>query len=610
MRTYFGILAALILIYTGLAQAVTIAGSTSSPQAETNGVISEVIVYRGQALVIRTIEMDLPEGSSEIIIRKLPEKLITESISAQAPEGITISSVRYREKKTGEDTRQEVKDLEAKIEQGRKDQYQTQRDLEIEALMFSKYNRYWDLPQTIGQGDQNRPALQPQDLERLAGYLEKQSMEWHQKHVKDEFKQQDIEKELGKLDKKLNELRAQVSGFERQAVISVTQGRKGKAVIKLSYIVEGANWLPQYNLRAQQGKGTVSVEYNALVFQTSGEDWNDVTVKLSTAVPAMIAAPPTVEPMKVKLGTTAPTVLSGERSKTDRLGEPLQKDEFRDLSQQVQAYQNRRQEAAVKGKLGEMALNDAAISNQMLELRADKEEAKAIQVQTKRISRVEGISVTYDIPGRLWVPSKTEQQLVNIASFESKADFVLVSAPILTDYVYVEGEIANDTDTILLAGPASMYRDVEFAGKGQVDLVTKGEKFTAGFGVDSQIRISREFKDKKVESMFGNRVDKFEYRIAIENYKNTPVKLRLLERIPYTDDAALDIKDFETNTPLSKNQDYTRTLKDKGILRWDLELAPNTVLDKARIITYSYTMKYDKVMQIQPAGRAVMQRME
>jgi hypothetical protein len=553
--------------------------------------------------------MDLPEGSSEIIVRKLPERLITESISAQAPEGITISSVRYREKKTGEDTRQEVKDLEAKIEQGRKDQQQTQRDMEIEELMFSKYNRYWDLPLMTAQGDGNRPALQPQDLERVAGYLEKQSMEWHQKRVKDEFKQQEIEKELGKLDKKLNEMRAQVSGFERQAVISVMQSRKGKTAIKLSYIVEGANWLPQYNLRANPSKATASVEYNALVFQTSGEDWNDVTVKLSTAVPAMIATPPAVDPMKVKLGTGIPPA-SYDKSKADRLAAPMEKDEFRDLSQQVQAYQNRRQEAAARGKMGEMALNEAAVSNQMLELRADKEEAKAIQVQTKRISRIEGISVTYDIPGRLWVPSKTEQQLVNIASFESKADFVLVSAPILTDYVYVEGEIANDTDTILLAGPASMYRDVEFAGKGQVDLVTKGEKFTAGFGVDSQIRISREFKDKKVETMFGNRVDRFEYRIAIENYKNTPVKIRLLERIPYTEDAALEIKDFETNTPLSKNQDYIRTLKDKGILRWDLELAPNTVSDKARIITYSYTMKYDKGLQIQPARPGVMQRAE
>jgi len=593
MRMYISVAAALILLCAGSARA----GNT----VETNGVPSDVIIYRGQALIIRTIELDLPEGGSEIIVSRLPDKLIADSLNAQAPDGATISSVRYREKKAGEDARQEVKDLEQRIEQGKNDQYQTKRDLEIAGWMFEKFSRYWDLPQTIGQADQNRPTLQPEGLEKLAGYLEKTSMEWHQNRVKNEFKLQYIDKELGKLEKKLQELRAQISNIEKQAVISVTQSRKGKIVIKLSYVVEGANWLPQYNLRAQPAKGTVSIEYNALVFQTSGEDWNDVAVKLSTALPAMVASSPAVEPMRVKLGNLPPAapVESKSRALAPAM-EAADKLEFSDLSQQVQTYEAKRREAAVKGKMGEMELNKAAVSNQMLELQADREAAQVIKTQTRKIARVEGVSVTYDIPGRLWVPTKTEQQLVNIASFESKADFVHVGTPILTDYVYVEGNITNGSDTILLAGPASMYRDGEFAGKGQVELVTKGEKFTAGFGVDSQIRISREIKDKKVDTMFGNRVDKLEYRIAIENYKATPVKLRLLERIPYTEDTGLEIRDFETNTALSTDQDYVRTLKDKGLLRWDMDLAPNTVADKARVITYSYTMKYDKGMQIQP----------
>ena len=597
MSTLRGLTAVLALLYTSIAWA----GNT----VETNGVLSDIIVYRGQATVIRTLDVELPDGSSEIIVGKLPDKLITDTLSAQAPEGVTISSVRYREKKAGEDTRQEVKDLEAKIELVQKDQYQTKRDLEIDEWMFIKFSRYWELPQSIGTSDQNRPILQPEGLEKLAGYLEKRSMEWHQNRVKNEFKQQDIEKAIGKLDKKLQELKGQVNSSEKQAVISATRSRKGRVKIKLSYIVEGANWFPQYNLRAQPAKGVTSSEYNALVFQASGEDWNDVAVKLSTALPAMVAASPAVEPMKVKLGNPAPIVSSGESKREAGYGlvaPAKDKEPFRDLSQQVQTYEGQRREAATKGKMGEMALNQAASSNQLLELRADREAVQVIKTQTRKIARVEGVSVTYDIPGRLWVPSKTEQQLVNIASFESKADFITVSTPILTDYAYVEGNISNDSNAILLAGPANMYRDGEFAGKGQIDLVTKGEKFTAGFGVDSQIRISREIKDKKVDTMFGNRVDKFEYRLAIENYKGAAVKLRLLERIPYTEDAGLEIKDFETNTPISTDQDYVRTLKDKGILRWDLELAPNTVSDKARIITYSYTMKYDKGLQIQPVS--------
>ena len=598
MKTFIYYLTVTILLSSGYAYAANI--------VEVRGEVSNVIVYRGQALVTRTIKADMPAGSSEIIVTDMPDRLVTDSLSAGGPDGVSIASVRYREKKTTEDTREEVKELESKIEQVKKDQFLTERNLNIANWFFKRFSDRWDLFAAVGQDDPNRAPIQPQAIESLADYLETKAAKYHENVVAGESRKQDLEKELKDLERELNKLRSQVSSFEREAVISLTQNKKGSTILKLSYLVDGAHWLAQYNLRAQPAGGLVTIEYNALIFQTSGEDWNDVTVQLSTAQPAMIATPPGVEPMEVKLGKPVSLLSRARRLIEDKKEESRdayykpEEQEYRDLSQQMEYNIAMRHQAGVKGKAGEEMLNKAAVAQQVMELQADLDEVQVIKAQTRRIARVEGVSVTYDIPGRLFVPSKTAQQLVKITSFDCKADFYAVGSPILTDYVYLQGDISNNSDTILLAGPASMYRDGEFAGKGNIDLVTMGEKFTAGFGVDSQIRISREFKDKKVDTLFGNRIDTFNYRIAIENYKNTNVKLQLLERIPYTKDEDLQIQAFETNTPLSKDPDYVRILKDKGILRWDLQLAPNMVADKARVITYSYTMKYDKEMQIQP----------
>ncbi len=595
MKTYIYCFIALILLGSGYASAANI--------VETRGEASDVIIYRGQALVTRTIEVDLPAGSSEIVVTNMPDRLITDSLSATGPDGVSIASVRYREKRITEDTREEVKELEENIEQVKKNQFQTKRDMDIANWMYSRFSDRWDLFENVGQADPNRAPIQPKAIETLADYLETKAVKYHENVVACESRQQDLNKEMDNLVRELNKLRSQVSTFEREAVINLTQNKKGRSVLKLSYLVDGAQWLAQYNLRARPADGLVTVEYNALIFQTSGEDWNDVTVQLSTAQPAMIATPPGVEPMEVKLGQPIPSSSRAGRWEVDKEDSGLTYGsgyEYRDLSQQMASNVAMRHEAGVKGKAGEEMLNRAAVAQQVMELQADLDEVQVIKAQTRRIARVEGVSVTYDIPGRLSVPSKTAQQLVKITFFDCKTDFYAVGSPILTDYVYLQGDISNNSNTILLAGPASMYRDGEFAGRGNIDLVTMGEKFTAGFGVDSQIRISREFKDKKVNTLFGNRIDTFEYRIAIENYKNTNVKLQLLERIPYTKDNELQIQAFETNTPLSNDPDYVRTLKDKGLLRWDLQLAPNTVTDKARVITYSYTMKYDKELQIQP----------
>jgi uncharacterized protein (TIGR02231 family) len=266
--------------------------------------------------------------------------------------------------------------------------------------------------------------------------------------------------------------------------------------------------------------------------------------------------------------------------------------------------QSQRREMATKGKAAQSQLNVAAMSNQMMELRADKDALQVIQSQAKKLARTEGIGVSYSLPGRLTMPTRIEQQLVGIAAFEGKSDFVMVGAPLLTDYVYLQADVTNDSAVVMLAGPASMYRDGEFVGRGEMDLVTMGEKFTVGLGVDSQIRIAREFKDKKIDTLWGRRrTEKYDYRIAISNYKDRKVKLQLLERIPYSEDENLEIKDFETKPLLSTDADYLRTDRNKGILRWDLELPPNTSEERATVVIYSYTMRCNSDMQIQPVGR-------
>ena len=144
-----------------------------------------------------------------------------------------------------------------------------------------------------------------------------------------------------------------------------------------------------------------------------------------------------------------------------------------------------------------------------------------------------------------------------------------------------------------------MFRNGEFVGKSQLPQVTIGEKFTAGFGIDSQVQVARELEDKKTRIQGGNRIDTYYYRIALSNYKNTPVELQLLDRLPYTDNTSITIELEKTEPQLSKDSEYQRTNRKKGILRWDLKLAPNTIDSKTTVVKYNFTMEYDRNMQIQ-----------
>lgn len=56
--------------------------------------------------------------------------------------------------------------------------------------------------------------------------------------------------------------------------------------------VSGASWHPSYDLRASMDPASIQLTYHGMVKQSTGEDWIDARVRLSTALPASAGTPP------------------------------------------------------------------------------------------------------------------------------------------------------------------------------------------------------------------------------------------------------------------------------------------------------------------------------
>ena len=578
-----------------------------------NGIITDVIVYHGQALVTRTIELDKTTGDIELLVENLPEKILPESLYAQSENGIQVLSVRYRVKEIEKDTRAEVQELDRQYEEFEKQLHRAKRDREQCGAQNKRFSKMWELSLQGADVSLDRAAFSSESMKDFTTYLEEKNQGFHDRAVELELQIKDIDKQLAELTKKKEELARQHKSVNREALVylhvpAVTESN----TVQLSYLVNGANWSPQYNLKAEPDNKRVRTEYNAVVHQASGEDWTNASLALSTAVPALVASPPELDPMKISL-ISAKTKYRGRMVESDEIqlsvtqqegmpGMPQRLAESWSYGDQTEHFgklvQSRRSNIS-KGIKAQQKLNTIAISNQMIEFEADKRMVKRLQEKAVAIRRTEGVSVMYALGGKLTLPSKSDQQLVTIASLDAPAEFVFVAAPLLTDYVYLQAEITNDSNTILLPGLANMFRNDQFVGKADMKLATIGQTFTIGFGVDSQIQVTREFKDKKTDSFLGNRIDENYYRLAIDNYYDKPIALRLIERLPWTENEELAIELTSNSHPLSSDAEYLRTEKDKGILRWDLNLKPKSTGKDATIVNYAFTLKYDNDMAIQ-----------
>lgn len=575
----------------------------AEPQAD-GGVITGVIVYHGQALVTRTIQLNQAGGDVELLVENLPERILPESLYALSNDGVQVLSVRYREKTITEDTRKEVKELQEQIYGTDRQIRDTVRGIDNAKDRIDRYRDQWKFVSDTSKTEMDQGVLNAKTIIELNEFMAEKNREIHEELVTLENQQLDLEKQKAQLVEKLEKLKNARQNTIRQALVYLHVPAPSTAnALQLSYLVSQADWSPQYNLKAAPQDNRVRIEYNAVVHQSSGEDWTNAELALSTAVPALVASPARLEPMQIDLiplqaKYAARAAVQSQAAEQAQMPQQESFYAYTDQSQRFDELVQSRRSNISKGIKAQRELNTIAISNQMIEFEADKRMVQQLQQQAVAIRRTEGVSVMYRLPGKLTLPSKSDQQLVTIASLKTPAEFVFMASPLLTDYVYLQAEITNNSDTILLPGPADMFRSDRFVGKGEMKLVTIGQTFTTGFGVDSQIQVTREFKDKKIETLWGNRMDQQFYRLAIENYYDKPVALRLMDRLPWSESPMVSIELTSNSHPLSTDAEYLRTEREKGILRWDLELKPNTFGEKATIINYAFTLKYDNDMTI------------
>ena len=81
--------------------------------------------------------------------------------------------------------------------------------------------------------------------------------------------------------------RRDIGGFSDQKieVLIIVDGAAGNGTLAVEYGVPGAFWKPAYDLAFDPDGATVALKASGLVTQATGEDWTNVKLALSTAIP-------------------------------------------------------------------------------------------------------------------------------------------------------------------------------------------------------------------------------------------------------------------------------------------------------------------------------------
>lgn len=587
---------AVVLLGVALSAPAPIAGAEAKALSA-QGTVEAVTVYRGQALVRRVVEVDAPVGAVDLVVTELPAQIVPGSLYADGDDGVRIRAVRFRTRAVREEPRAEVRRLDAQIEQLN----ETLRENHVLQTVEAKKEAYLGSIEKFSSGkvkdEMTKGTLKVEAITSLTEFLFAQRSGIAKKTLALKEAQRALHQKLSLLQRRRGELTRGSSRTAREAVVFLDKLRAGKTAIRLSYLVRGASWSPAYNLRSAGRNRQVSLEYNALVQQMSGEDWKGVKLTLSTASPTMVAESPILAPLWIAL-TPRPApkkkdagwVYRGQRTAGANLKKALAQ---RDPRQKRSGFE---QDWDVNVWANRLQITDLTARRDLLLAGRDLAMSD------------ESISVNYALDGRISIPSRSDQQMIQIAALKLQGSFYYQAVPLLTSYVYQQADIVNTSDVALLSGPVNSYLDGQFMGSGRIPMVAKGQRFTAGFGVDSQLRATRELADKTERIQGGNRELTFRYRLLIDNYKDKPVTVRLLDRLPDPRGADIRITLGKLKDPLSDDKLYLRTIRKMGILRWKVEVPAKVSGASARAVVYEFTMEFDRKMHIGELSAAEVER--
>ncbi|QDU90955.1 hypothetical protein Pla175_43690 [Pirellulimonas nuda] len=309
----------------------------------TDGDVTEVTVYQGQALVTRSVTLPGDQtGLQEVVVTNLPALILPESLYAEPGEGLEIRSVRYRTRPVEQDVRAEVRELDEQLQELRDELSAVEREQKLLADRTKYLNSLEGFTAGTAKNELEHGVLNAETLTSLTELIFSRREQVAAEELELAKSQRGLNEEINLATRKRQNITSGSATTVREAVVFVDAQEAG-ASLRLRYLVAGAGWSPSYNLRAGADRKQVTVEYNAQVQQMSGEDWTDVAMTLSTATPSLVAEPPKLDPLAIRLGDSpasgGPKVAVGA-------------EEYSRLKRQLDASRDRLSD--VRNRLGEL----------------------------------------------------------------------------------------------------------------------------------------------------------------------------------------------------------------------------------------------------------------
>jgi uncharacterized protein (TIGR02231 family) len=500
--------------------------------AELDAPIKDVTVYSDRALITRRGTLQLEAGEHELHINNLPQ-FLRDSLRAagQGPEGTRILNVDITTAFYSRPPEEELLNLQNALEQLQQQQQllHTRQDALNDRRQWLRAlgEQSHDFAKGLAQGH-----MKPDDCASFFSFMANQALQDAEAAQQLENEMKRVQQDIDTRQRELWQKQGDHSPDRLAAVVSIELVQAGEFELELSYLITGASWYPQYDVRVQmhedQNAGEVELTYIGMVQQTTGERWENVSLALSTARPSLAAVLPELDPWYLNVYTPPPMAARFAGAPMASLGG--------EAPRYMLTTQSKKSSDAE-------SFEDAALS---MPVTAPASIAPATVEHT-------GTSVVFRVGRSVDIPSDNTPHKTTIARENLPCTFDYVSAPSLEEYAHLRATITNTSAHILLKGSASIFLSGEYVGTTQIKQTASTEEFKVFLGIEDSIKIKRELIERSVDkgNILQNDIRRitYAYRITVHNYAPVSKKIVVRDHLPVAQHERIKIKNQTIQPP-------------------------------------------------------------
>jgi uncharacterized protein (TIGR02231 family) len=542
------------LVTTSLVLVTAAAAPVWAADVDALSAIDAVTVYPDGASVTRIMTVDVAAGDSTLVAKDFPLGLDASSLRVEgtAAARLVIGAIDAKPPRAAPPVN--LPEIDKRIE-ALKDQRVNLDDAIASANARRKFaERFAETsPAGLGEKGEARPIAEW----RTAFAAVAEEVAVADAAIREaERRQRDIDRETARLEAD----RAIKPPSKLEVRIDLAADAPTQATLKVTYAVRHARWVPLYDARLDTGakdrKPALELVRRAEIVQTTGEDWSNVALAVST--------------VRTARGGNAPDLSSLIVQYPPALPPPM---------------------GAMMDTARPRALAAAPVASEPMEKRAEERQA-AVEVSP--------FQTAFKIPGRVSVGTSEGAKSLRISTATIAPDLAIRSAPVLDPTAFLEASFTQNEDTPLLPGKVSIYRDGMFVGAARMAAAAKDEQVRLGFGADDKVKIERAVV-KRNEGSAGlivttAKTDERAFKTSVRNSHDFPVKISIMDQLPVSENEDIQIEMLPATTPPTASN-----VRDKrGVLEWSFEAKPG----EARDINLAWRIRWpkDKAVVMLPSG--------